>query len=484
MGKRRFFLVAEIIRSIWVLTLPRLGARRSIQLDLSGAAFRRVAGAALCIFLARLHPMDHPLSEDRNDNNPLENQVAAACQRAANKVSIPLTEAVGWFQDSITRFQQGDGYLSGGTPGCGKSLLQTQIGIDLAHRERVGYLLTEEPEASHRARISAMLSERDAAEASLVHSNVVVEDGLTNIELLPDFVASQILRPSGRFHGVRVLFIDSVMGQGIPATPGRRWERIYQGLRLCHQAGVTTFGNVHLNKSNSIAGPMTLRHNCDCLLLMRQLGNHRLLYVLKNRNGIADQRRPARLVIDPVTLMLRPAPMAEPLAVCARTYLSGTGEVEMQTAISLSLGSRRRIVCGNIAHGEIEQLVDMICQIPGIDLNDLDFSISCRIPGARGYWPTLGLALCISLIGSAQQRVVADGLLFLGEIDLMRRVRDVPDSMATEIANALIAGAIRQPVKIVCSPGTASLLTSSGNVQCAACRTVDEAVFAVWPQTR
>ena len=48
-------------------------------------------------------------------------------------------------------------------------------------------------------------------------------------------VASQILPPTGRFHGVRLLIIDSLMGHGLPATSARRWERIFDGLRLCRR---------------------------------------------------------------------------------------------------------------------------------------------------------------------------------------------------------------------------------------------------------
>jgi predicted ATP-dependent serine protease len=428
--------------------------------------------------------MDQSLGDENPQNVP-SNGDPIGVLAPVTKASIPLSADVGFFADGVTRFVNANGYLLGGAAGAGKSILQRQVGIDLARSEhRVGYLLTEEDEASLRGRMAIMLADRDAAEVAAIHSRIVVEDRLTNIELLPDFVARQILRPDGRFHGIHVLFVDSVMGLGIPATPGRRWEQIHRGFQLCHHAGITTVGNVHINKSNGIAGPMTLRHNCDCLLLMRQLGNFRLLYTLKNRNGIADQRRPQRLVIDPISLTLQPAPMAQPLAVTARSFLHGPGEIEVQTAISLSLGTRRRVVSAAIGRSEVEQLVDMICQIPGIELNDIDFSISCRIPGARSYWPTLGLALSMTLIGSALQRTVPESFLFVGEVDLRRQVRDIPDTMVTELANAVVAATLRAPIHVICSPGTASLLTANAHVLCIPVRSIDEAVFAVWPQTR
>ena len=53
----------------------------------------------------------------------------------------------------------------------------------------------------------------------------------------------------------------------------------------------------------------------------------------------------------------------------ARSYVSGAGEVEIQSTIGLTLGNRRRIVSGSIPHGEIQQLLDMISDIRGIDIN-------------------------------------------------------------------------------------------------------------------
>jgi predicted ATP-dependent serine protease len=160
------------------------------------------------------------------------------------------------------------------------------------------------------------------------------------------------------------------------------------------------------------------------------------------------------------------------------------GEVEIQSTIGLTLGNRRRIVSGSIPHGEIQQLLDMISDIRGIEINDTDFSVSTRMPGARIYEPTMALALCITLIGSALQQTVDESFLFLGEIDLKRRVRDVPDLLATEIANAVIAGAIQRPVRIVSSPSTAAVINTTTRVSCTPCNSIDDAVFVVWPEIR
>ena len=377
--------------------------------------------------------MDEPLGNDPDGNSPLEEE-----GKSISKVRIPIPPEQAWFEDEIMQLVQGDAYLVSGAGGSGKSILLSQLGIGFARNEKIAVVLTEESEAAHRARIMMMLSECDGAEVAAVQNNILVEDGVPS-EMLAEFVATHVLRPGGGFHGVRLLFIDSLMGAGVPSTPGPRWTRIFKAIDLCKKAGVTTFASAHVVKSGAMAGPSALRHNCDVHLDMRQLGNHRLLYVTKNRNGRTDRCQPARLVIDPVTVMLKPAPHAEPLAVCARTYVAGVGEIEIQSTIGLTLGNRRRIVSGSIPHGEIDQLMDMISDIRGVDVNDTDFAISVRMPGARTYAPTMGLALSMSLVGSALQEQIPEHLLFIGEIDLLRRVRDVPDLMATALKRDDIA---------------------------------------------
>lgn len=171
--------------------------------------------------------------------------------------------------------------------------------------------------------------------------------------------------------------------------------------------------------------------------MLRQLGNFRLMFATKNRNGPADIRRPAKLILDPISLSLRPAPLSVSQVVTARSYMGGDGDCEVQASIALSLGSRRRIITSSLPHAEIEQLLDTVSQIPGVELNESDFSISCRVPGSRVYSARLGLPICMCLIGSAHQRAIPEELLFVGEVDLLRRIRDVHDQIAVDLGNAI-----------------------------------------------
>lgn len=399
---------------------------------------------------------------------------------------ILLPDPLLWLNGLIGQMCEGFVYLMAGAPGSMKSRLTTQIAVEFARRgDLVSFLLTEEREARLRQRISALLSQTDPAEAAATQARIRADDSLDQIDHLPNWVASQVLSPYGRHHGSKLLIIDSLMGHGLSSTSATRWERVFDGLRLLRRSGATTIGVAHVTKANAIGGPRTLAHNVDAVLTLKQLGNYRCLYCVKNRAGPADARSPAKLQINPATLALDPAPVSQMLVVCARSLVPALGPIEIQTAVSLSVGAQRRIIGSHLPRRELEQLLGVIGGVPGLNLDDLDFSVSCRLPGSKGYLPIMGLPLCVALVGSATQRAIPDHLLFVGEIDLQRAIREITPEQADAIRGVLTF--ITTPVEIICSPETAALLASTdgeATYRCRPCRTLDEAIFQTWPETR
>ena len=100
----------------------------------------------------------------------------------------------------------------------------TRVVCMACEEKGIAYILTEEPEATHRARISRMLCDRPLGEVARIHRNILVEDGLSDPAMLAELIATKVVRPGGSLHGTRVLFIDSLMGGGVPPVPGRRWR--------------------------------------------------------------------------------------------------------------------------------------------------------------------------------------------------------------------------------------------------------------------
>ena len=50
-------------------------------------------------------------------------------------------------------------------------------------------------------------------------SHLQVETDLRDIEDLPRFIARQLLSPTGRYHGVGMIVLDSIQGHGVPPLP-------------------------------------------------------------------------------------------------------------------------------------------------------------------------------------------------------------------------------------------------------------------------
>ena len=214
----------------------------------------------------------------------------------------------------------------------------------------------------------------------------------------------------------------------------RAWHPPGQGTTRAAQ--IMTLAICHITKRGEIAGPKAIEHAVDCSILIRKAYNRRMVSVLKNRFG-PETARPLQLEIDPISLKLRVSPHSEILPAVARGYLPAGGITEVQGAVMLPKpGAAARITAPGLPRKEIEQYVTGLCQVPGFELADFDLSIQCRVPGEMQYRSVMGLPLCMALAASYIQRPILDSHLFLGEIDLCRKVRDVPAALLNDLANA------------------------------------------------
>jgi DNA repair protein RadA/Sms len=244
-----------------------------------------------------------------------------------------------------------------------------------------------------------------------------------------------------------------------------------------------------LTKRNELAGPRTLEHGVDCVLMLRKTPSCRLLFTIKNRHGPASLRDPAALVLDTITLRLVPTPLASALHAVARTYIGPGvgGAIDVQASVGLAgYGARGRVTAPGLPKAELQQLVASIGQVPGIEIDDLDFSIHCRLPGGRRrYSGSVQLALGMSLLASYLRKSIPPTCLFLGEVDLGRGIRQIDERLRNELINDLavddaMAGS---PWRIFCHPATAMMLPH-GEIKPVACETLDAVLYHVWPELR
>lgn len=85
----------------------------------------------------------------------------------------------------------------------------------------------------------------------------------------------------------------------------------------------------------------------------------------------------------------------------ARGYLPDLGITEVWGAVTLSMPAMNaNVIAPGLPRKEIEQYLSSICQIPGLELADLDSSIQCRPPGQRRYRGISGLRPCLALVSS------------------------------------------------------------------------------------
>jgi DNA repair protein RadA/Sms len=224
---------------------------------------------------------------------------------------LALSDDLRWLAQRLGKFVKGGIYLIAGQPGIGKSTLGIQLAVDLARSgKKTLYILTEQSkeELAHRARL--ITSNWTPSDVTRSLPKIEPEDSVYDIETLPSFLSHQVIGPSGKYHGVDLVVLDSVQGHGLSAAATKKYRQVYEFCRQCKSAGITVLLVAHVTKRGDIAGPKDLEHNVDCVLVMRKAMSYRPLFVPKNRFGPAILK-PVPLEMNRVTTALALAPHSE-----------------------------------------------------------------------------------------------------------------------------------------------------------------------------
>lgn len=364
---------------------------------------------------------------------PKLDEVGGPSQEILDAPSLPwLTQAIG------DGFVRGGVYLLAGEPGIGKTTLSLQILGDVAQRGmKVLYITTEQGLPDIKGAVQRVHAAADGRLPAGIRENFFMDDSLDDIDGLPKFFARRVLTADQDYHGTEVLVVDSVQGRGLAAAATKKYRAFYEFAEMTKAQGLVSILIGHVTKKGQIAGPKDLEHNVDCII--RRAFRLRPLFVPKNRFGPA--------VVDPLVLImddrgrLGTSPHTAAKTSAAYGY-AGMGEdlAEGQASVSLpKYGSRPELNAPFLPGKKIKQLLAVLSTLKDVDLSDLSYEINCYVPRQQRYMEELDLPLAVALLSSYLQQPVDPRTLFVGELDLTRRIRPPERTYLASLAQ-LLAG--------------------------------------------
>jgi DNA repair protein RadA/Sms len=321
--------------------------------------------------------------------------------------------------------------LLGGEPGIGKStlVLETAAGVATAggSPRRVIYASGEESPSQLHLRAQRLgLTRGDAA---------------TRIEVVAATAVSTILGAVAQSEP-DILVVDSIQTvtaeglEGPAGSVGQIRESASQLGAFARERAIPVVLVGHVTKDGSLAGPRTLEHLVDVVLMLEgdRYGSLRLLRAIKNRFGSTEEvgvlemtAEGLREVADPARVFLgdRDRPAAG-VAVAAVLEGSRPRLIEVQALVTQSsgFGPPRRTASG-VDGNRLALLVAVLGRRAGIALGNQDIYVNLA-GGAEADEPGIDLALGLALASAFRDRPLRQGLIAAAEVSLLGELRSVP----------------------------------------------------------
>lgn len=319
--------------------------------------------------------------------------------------------------------------LLGGEPGIGKSTLVLQMASSVAAATAgsgsVLYATAEESASQLHLRAARLGLTGHASGRSM--------------QVMAATDVGAIVAAAGEI-GPALLIVDSIQTldvDGLDGPPGSVGQVREAATRLgafarAHDVPVLLVG--HVTKDGTLAGPRTLEHLVDVVLMLEgdRYGTLRLLRSLKNRHGSTEEvgmleMTPAgmREVQDASSAFIGDGHREAP-GVAVAAVLEGSRPllVEVQALVApASAGPPRRTVAG-IDGNRLALLIAVLARRGGVDVSGRDVYASLA-GGLSASEPALDLAVALALASSRQDRALRSDTLVLGEVSLLGDVRPV-----------------------------------------------------------
>ncbi|MGA2586719.1 MAG: DNA repair protein RadA [Candidatus Aminicenantales bacterium] len=318
--------------------------------------------------------------------------------------------------------------LIGGEPGIGKSTLLLQVSRDFADEdEKVLYVSGEESLEQIKLR-----GDRLGVRGGQLY--LLAE---TNLERI--LAQAEKIRP-------KILVIDSVQTifsaklSSSPGTISQVREVANQVFRFAKRNQVSSFLIGHITKEGSLAGPKSLEHMVDVVLLFEgeRDHSHRVLRALKNRFGPVSElaifemaASGLQAISNPSAFFLKERPADAAGSVVVAT-IKGTRPllIEVQSLVSSTLfaSNPRRMTVG-LDHFRTSMLLAVIEKKLGYSFggDDIYFNVAGGIEIDE---PAADLGVVLGVVSCLKNRPVPAGLATFGEVGLSGEIRSVGQALA------------------------------------------------------
>ena len=314
--------------------------------------------------------------------------------------------------------------LIGGSPGIGKSTLTGMaLGNLCASGRRVLYISGEESAAQVRVR-AERLGDQALAVPALAENSV--ESVLAALETeRPDVCVVD---------SIQTLHVEGM--SGAPGSVGQVREAAAAIMGVAKGLGIAVILVGHVTKDGAVAGPRTLEHLVDCVLLFEgeRERSFRTLRALKNRFGATSEvgvfeMRSGGLVevADPSARFVGEASRAP--GSCVLCAMEGTRPllVEVQALVAPTEVVPPRRVATGIDRNRLAMVLAVLARHGGPSLGSADVFVNVA-GGVRVEEPGADLAVALALASAHRGKLLGEGekpLACFGEVGLTGELRFV-----------------------------------------------------------
>ena len=318
--------------------------------------------------------------------------------------------------------------LIGGEPGIGKSTLLLQVSRDIA--------LEDGP-------VLYVSGEESLEQIKLRGDRLGVRDG--KLFLLAETNLERILAHADKLKP-RALVVDSVQTifssklSSSPGTISQVREVAHRIFGFAKKNQVPSFLIGHITKEGSLAGPKSLEHMVDVVLLFEGERDHsyRVLRALKNRFGPVSElavfemaNSGLQAIANPSAFFLRERPTEEPGSVVVCTIKGSRpllAEIQALVSSTLFTGNPRRMTVG-LDHYRAAMLLALVEKKAGYSFSGADIYLNVA-GGISLEEPAVDLGVVLAVVSSLKNKPIPKGMAVFGEVGLSGEIRSVGQPLA------------------------------------------------------